>query len=370
MRTSQAFKHKQGTFTGGGYLTGPVECCRSVRAASFNSQKAVFHNKWVKKMMLNFFNEIKQELCIVEDELKLAVRSSDPLLTDTSTHLINAGGKRLRPAFCLLGGKFYHFDLDKLIPLAVALELIHMATLVHDDVVDSSLTRRGIPTVKAKWGNRISTHIGDYLLGKSLILISRYENPLIPKVLADTSVKMCEGEIIQITTSYNTDQTIRDYFYRINRKTALLISASCQLGAVACGAPAPLHQSLRRFGHHIGMAFQITDDILDMTAEQIKLGKPVGGDLRQGIITLPVIYALQHSGERQKLQELITKPNKTEEEVNKAIALITACGGIDYSAEVARKYIVKAKKELSRLPDVPVKKTLQVIADFIPIRKF
>lgn len=321
-------------------------------------------------MLLDFFNIIRKELQVVEDELKLAVRSSDPLFTETSTHLINAGGKRLRPAFCLLGGKFFKFDMDKLIPLAVALELIHMATLVHDDVVDASLTRRGIPTIRARWGNSISTHIGDYLLGKSLILISQYEDPLIAKVLAETSVKMSEGEIVQILSSFNVDQTIKDYFYRINRKTALLISASCQLGAVACGAPASLHQSLRRFGHYIGMAFQITDDILDMIAEQVKLGKPVGGDLRQGIINLPAIYALRRSNANDRLRELITKKNKSEEEVNEAIALITEYGGIEYSFVIARKYIDKAKKELATLPDVPVKKTMQTIADFIGIRKF
>lgn len=321
-------------------------------------------------MLFDFFKDIRHELSIVEDELKSVVRSTDPLITETSVHLINAGGKRLRPAFCLLGGKFFNNNLDKLIPLAVALELIHMATLVHDDVVDSSMLRRGMPTVKACWGNKISSHVGDYLLGKSLILISRYENPLIPKVLADTSVKMCEGEILQIYTSFNTDQSIKDYFYRINRKTALLISASCQLGAVACGASDRLHQTLRRFGHHIGMAFQITDDILDLTAEQIKLGKPVGGDLRQGIITLPAIFALKQSSNRARLYELIVKPDKSDEEVNETITLITECGGIEYSFNIVEKYIAKAKKELANLPDVPVKNTMLAIADFIGVRKF
>jgi len=321
-------------------------------------------------MIFDFFSEIKNELSVVEDELIKAVRSSDPLLTETATHLIMAGGKRLRPAFCLLGGKFANFNLDKIVPLAVALELIHMATLVHDDVVDASLTRRGRPTVKAQWGNRISTHIGDYLLGKSLILISQYEDPLIPRVLAETSVKMSEGEILQISTTYDTNQSIKDYFYRINRKTALLISASCQLGAVACGASRQLHQTLRRFGHYIGMAFQITDDILDMTAEQTKLGKPVGGDLRQGIITIPSIYALSKSSTRSRLAEIIIKPEKNEQEILEAIDLITRCGGIDYSAGLATQYINKAKKELSGLPDVPVKRTMQIIAEFIGIRKF
>ncbi|MCG8402807.1 MAG: polyprenyl synthetase family protein [Firmicutes bacterium] len=321
-------------------------------------------------MSIDFFDDIKHELNIVEEELQKAVHFSDPLLTEAATHLVSAGGKRLRPIFCILGGKFHNFDMDKLVPLAVALELIHMASLVHDDVVDSSMTRRGMPTIKARWGNRISTHVGDYLLGKSLVLIARYQDPLIPKVLAETSVKMSEGEIVQISTSFNTNQANRDYFYRINRKTALLISASCKLGAVACGAPEPLHQALHRFGHHIGMAFQITDDILDLTAEQVKLGKPIGGDLQQGIITLPVIYALKNSPGRERLQEITINRNKTNEEINEAITLIRECGGIDYAAGVARKYIVKAKRELATLPDVPVKKTLQTVADFVGIRNF
>jgi len=324
-------------------------------------------------MIFDFFSEIRTELAVVEKELLNTVRSPDELLTETATELIKAGGKRLRPAFCLLGGKFADFDLERIVPLAVSLELIHMATLVHDDVVDASLTRRGQPTLKARLGNNISTHIGDYLLGKSLLLIAQYENPLIPSVLAETSVKMSEGEILQISTCYDTNQTIKDYFYRINRKTALLISASCQLGAVACNAPSYLHHTLRRFGHYIGMAFQITDDILDMTAEQTELGKPVGGDLRQGIITLPVIYALNKSSLKKSnvydhLLEIIIKPAKTDQEVSEAIDLIAGCGGIDYAFALAAKYIDKAQKELIALPEVPVKRTMQIIAEFIGIR--
>ena len=213
-------------------------------------------------------------------------------------------------------------------------------------------------------------NVGDYLLGKSLVLIAQYQNPLIPRVLAETSVKMSEGEIVQISTSFNTNQANRDYFYRINRKTALLISASCKLGAVACGAPEALHQALHRFGHHIGMAFQITDDILDLTAEKVKLGKPIGGDLRQGIITLPVIYALKNSSKRDRLRKITVNRNKSDGEVNEAIKMIRECGGIDYAAGVARKYIAKAKQELATLPNVPVKKTLQTVADFVGIRNF
>ncbi len=320
--------------------------------------------------MKKLFDEIRSELEIVEEELMKVVKAPDPLLADTATHLIKAGGKRLRPAFSLFGGKFGTFEINKVLPLAVALELIHMATLVHDDVVDSAMTRRGVLTVKAMWGNKISTHIGDYLFGQSLILLSSYAGTIIPPVLADTSVKMCEGEIYQISASYDTSQTLRNYFYRIKRKTALLIAASCQLGAVTCGAPPETHLALRRYGNHVGMAFQITDDILDMTAEQRRLGKPIGADIRQGIITLPVIYALKNSKERQALLELIVKPTKSDEEVFQAISIVKECGGLEYSSGIARHYISKAKKELDPLPDIPVKETLKTIADFISFRKF
>lgn len=321
--------------------------------------------------MLELFEEIREEMYVVEEELKAAVQTPNPLLTDTYTHLLSAGGKRLRPALSLFSAKFYNFSLQRVLPLAVALELIHMATLVHDDVVDASLTRRGIPTVKALWGNGVSTHIGTYLFAKSLILIAKYEDtPLISRVLSDTSVKMCEGEIQQISVSHDVNQDFKGYFYRIKCKTALLIAASSQLGAVACGAPPGIYLPLRRYGHFIGMAFQITDDILDITADRQLLGKPVGSDLRQGIITLPVIYALTNSPEKEKLSRLVKKEEKSEEEVNEAVRIIKQCGAIEFSFNIAQRFIEKAKKALQSLPDIPARKTLCTAADFIGQRRY
>lgn len=321
--------------------------------------------------MLELFVDIRDELKAVENELRKIVQANYQILTETSTHLLNAGGKRLRPALAIFGAKFYRFDLEKVIPLAATLELIHMASLVHDDVVDASITRRGKPTVKAMWGNRISTHIGSYLFAKSLIQISKYENiPLITDVLSDTSVQMCQGEIIQISSSFDINQSIKNYFYRIRRKTALLIAASAQLGAVACGADRSIHLPLRRYGYNVGMAFQITDDILDMIAEQRQLGKPIGGDLRQGIITLPAIYALTRSEEKKRLAELVIKVDKSDDEVNEALEIVRNSGAVEYSFNIARKYIVKAKNELKDLPDVPTRITLGLAADFVCARKF
>ncbi len=316
------------------------------------------------------FAEIQEELNLVEAELSNLVEAPDELLTATSSHLLNAGGKRLRPAFALLAGKVNGNDLEKVVPIAVALELIHMASLVHDDVIDASLTRRGIPTVKAKWGNRVSMHTGDHVFAKSLMLIARYEDPRIAKVLAEVSVQMCDGEIQQIISSFDIKQNLKDYFYRIKRKTSLLISASCQCGALASGASDKQVRALTMYGHHLGMAFQITDDILDMTADQEELGKPIGGDLRQGIMTLPVIYALEHSPQKAQLLELVQIREKSEEEVKAAIELIIASRAIEYSFDLSDRFIQKAHEQLEELPDVPVKETLGMIASFINLRKY
>ncbi|GAW93573.1 polyprenyl synthetase family protein [Calderihabitans maritimus] len=321
-------------------------------------------------MQLNLFSEIRQDLKQVEAELFRYVDASNPLLAETSAHLLRAGGKRLRPAFALLAGKFYNYSLSRLMPLAVALELIHMATLVHDDVIDAAATRRGIPTVRAKWGDRVSLHTGDYLFAQSLLLIARYEDPRIAQVLAEVSVQMCQGELQQIATAYDVNQSTRDYFYRIKRKTALLIAASCQLGAVATGAPAHVVRSLDFYGYYLGMAFQITDDILDITADQKELGKPIGGDLRQGVITLPVIYALKHSPCNGRLKELVKKREKTEDEVQEAIEIVKASGGIEYAFRVSNRYLAKAKEQLRKLPEIKTRDTLECIADFIAMRRF
>ncbi len=316
------------------------------------------------------FAEIQDELKLVEAELGKTVEAPDELLTATSAHLLHAGGKRLRPAFALLAAKMTDDNIEKALPIAVALELIHMATLVHDDVIDASMTRRGIPTVKAKWGNRVSMHTGDHIFAKSLMLISQYQDPRIAKVLAEVSVQMCKGEIQQIVSSFDVQQGLRDYFYRIKRKTALLISASCQCGAIASGAPRENVRALTLYGHHLGMAFQITDDILDLIADQEELGKPIGGDLRQGIMTLPIIYALTHSPQKERLLELVQLREKSEEQVEEAIELIKASGAIEYSFNLSDRFIRKALEQLAKLPDVPVRDTLGLIASFINLRRY
>ncbi|MBE0466674.1 MAG: polyprenyl synthetase family protein [Candidatus Desulforudis sp.] len=319
--------------------------------------------------MLPLLAVVRDDLDIVERELYAVLKSPNELLAETSSHLFRAGGKRLRPAFALLAAKFHDYDLEKVLPVALALELAHMATLVHDDVVDGAGLRRGIPSVKALWGNRVSTHTGDYLFAKSMIiLLSNYRNPIFIDVLAHTCVKMCEGEIIQFSGAHRSD--LRDYLRRIRCKTALLIRASCQLGAVATGAPAEVHTTLGRFGYCFGMAFQITDDVLDMVADQELLGKPVGGDLRQGVITLPVIMSLFLGPDKERLSYLVGKEEKTEDDIQEIIRRTKECGGIDAALGVAEKYLAKACTFLEKLPDIPARRNLFQVAEFVRVRDY
>lgn len=324
----------------------------------------------MENFLRGLFACVREDLDAVERELERVVKLPDPSLTDTSRHLLSAGGKRLRPAFCLLAARFYPCPLERVVPLAAALELIHMASLVHDDVVDEALIRRGRSTVRARWGNRISTHIGDYLFAQSLILIAMYDEPLVQRVLAETSVKMCQGEIHQIAGVFNVDQDLRDYLGRINRKTALLVAASCQLGGVVSGAPPRVWRRLRCFGRYLGMAFQVVDDILDFVADQREVGKPVGSDLAQGILTLPTIRALRCSPQAGRLRNLLLRRLTGDGDVREAVDIISECGAIEYSFAIAARYVAKAKEQLSGLPEGEAKAAMQRIADFVMVRRF
>ncbi|MEL1136246.1 polyprenyl synthetase family protein [Desulfitobacterium sp. THU1] len=316
------------------------------------------------------FNQINSDLQRVEKELHAYIETDFPVLDQSAVQLLEAGGKRLRPAFTLLAGKFYGYPIDKLLPVAMALELIHMATLVHDDVVDASTTRRGRPTVKAKWGNIVSIATGDYLLAKALELLAQINHPDVSRILAEVSVEMSQGEIQQIKASNDINQNLKQYYYRIKRKTAMLISASCKLGAIVSSAPRREVWALGAYGHALGMAFQVVDDVLDVTAEASELGKPVGGDIRQGIMTLPLILALSRSKEKDQLREILTKTEKTDGEVAEAIRMIKESGAIGESMHYVDLYINKANTHLQELPNVPTRKALVELASFIKARKF
>jgi heptaprenyl diphosphate synthase len=283
-------------------------------------------------------------------------------------HTLQAGGKRIRPVFVLLAGKFGQYDINIMKNVAVALELIHMASLVHDDVIDNADLRRGQATVKSKWDNKIAMYTGDFVFALALELMAKIEKPLAHQILANTMVEVTIGEIQQIKDKYHFNQNMRDYLRRIKRKTALLIAASCQLGAIAADVDENLHKKLFRFGYYVGMSYQIIDDILDFTSTEEKLGKPAGSDLVQGNITAPVLYAMENNNIRVEIEKVHENMCPTDRE--KLITLIKQSGAIEKSLSLSDHYLNKALTLLEEFPENKAKKTLRDIAKYIGRRKF
>jgi heptaprenyl diphosphate synthase len=320
-------------------------------------------------MKLNrMYSFLNTDLKEIEKELQETIKSEHPLLQEASLHTLQAGGKRLRPVFVLLAGKFGQYELDSIKNVAVALELIHMASLVHDDVIDDAELRRGKPTIKAKWDNRIAMYTGDYIFARSLELITQIHKPEAHKILSHTIVEVSLGEIEQIRDKYNFEQHLKTYLRRIKRKTALLIASSCQLGAITSGAPREIHQKLFLFGYYVGMAFQITDDILDFTSTEKELGKPAGSDLRQGNITLPVLFAMKDHHLRSEIVKVHEHMDNLV--LQSIISQIKNSGSIEKSIQYSDWYLQKALVIIRDLPSNPAKLALTNIAKYIGKRKF
>lgn len=314
------------------------------------------------------YSFLRSDIEKIEHELKAVVSSEEELLQDAAMQLIQAGGKRIRPVFVLLSGKFGNYRLDVIKHAAVALELIHMASLVHDDVIDAALVRRGSPTVNARWGERIAMYTGDYLFAKSLRCITNIEIPEVHQTLSKAMVELCKGEIEQIRDKYNFDQNLRTYLRRIKRKTALLIAASCELGAISSGASRDTVKRLFWFGYFVGMSYQIIDDILDFVSTEEKLGKPAGGDLLQGNITLPVLYAMEIPSLRERIVKV--HPEIDRDEMKDIIASIKNSDAIEKSFIFSERYLQKALEVIKPLPRGQAKTALYNIAKYIGKRKF
>ncbi|CAG9623611.1 heptaprenyl diphosphate synthase component II [Sutcliffiella rhizosphaerae] len=317
------------------------------------------------KMMYSFLNN---DIQIIEDELVATIQSERELLQEASLHLLQAGGKRIRPVFVLLAAKFGDYNIQKIKNVAVALELIHMASLVHDDVIDDAELRRGKPTIKSKWNNRIAMYTGDYIFARSLELMTSVENIHAHRILSRTIVELCRGEIEQIRDKYNFDQNLRTYLLRIKRKTAILIAVSCQLGAISANVPEHIHKSLYWFGYYVGMSFQITDDILDFTSTEKELGKPAGSDLLQGNITLPVLFAMENPVINSKIRQI--SEQSTPDDIQYLIKEIKESDAITRSFALSDRYLQKAFKELDKLPNGIAKKTFNNVAKYIGKRKY
>jgi len=319
--------------------------------------------------LVDIYYKMKKDVQYIEDELEKAIDTQVTELYQSSIHLLKAGGKRIRPVFVLLGGKWGDYDLKRLKHVAVPLELIHMATLVHDDVIDDADKRRGKETVRRKWDNKTAMYAGDYILARALAIAAELPIPELHQILANAMVEVVVGEFEQVKDLKNWSQSFRTYLRRIKRKTALLIAISCQMGAVASGAPRKIVNSMYRYGYNVGMAFQITDDILDFTGTEKQLGKPAGSDLMNGNITLPALYSAHYGRYRSRFQEWIANGTFWDH-VEEAIQLVRQDEGIAFSQKLAERYVERAKAILAELPDNQAKASLAGIADFIVARKF
>ncbi|MEX2460820.1 MAG: polyprenyl synthetase family protein [Paenibacillaceae bacterium] len=317
--------------------------------------------------ILDIYARLKKDMNYIEKELEKSIYSDYTIMRETSAHLLKAGGKRIRPVFVLLAGQFGNYQLDQLKNVAVPMELIHMASLVHDDVIDDADTRRGQLTVKSKWDNRIAMYTGDYIFAKALGVVTQLANPLIHQVMSKAIVEMSIGEMEQIRFFFHTNQTVRDYLLRIKRKTALLIAISCQLGAIAANAPKSVVQKLYQFGYNVGMAFQIRDDILDLCGTEQQIGKPPGSDIKQGNITIPMLLALQEESLREPLLQEIARIQALDgqTDVSAFIRMIRNSKGIAKAEDMAARYIEKAIAALKELPDAQAKQDLIRIAYFV-----
>lgn len=317
------------------------------------------------KMMYSFLNK---DIDIVEKALEEAVYADSALLREASLHLLQAGGKRIRPLFVLLAAKFGEYDIHKIKKVAVSLELIHAASLIHDDVIDDASIRRGQPTVKAKWDNRIATYTGDYIFARALELMAEIEKPQAHTILSHTMVELVIGELEQMKDKYRFNQNLRDYLRRIKRKTALLIESSCQLGAITANVDEKTAWNLAKYGYYVGMSYQIIDDILDFTGTEKELGKPSGGDLLQGNITLPALIAMENEAIAKEIRKVHEK--MTKEEMEEIIKLIIDCGAIERARNISNQYLNKALIMVEQLPDNQAKTALRNIAKYIGKRKF
>jgi len=315
---------------------------------------------------------IHEELERVERKMREVSRIEYEQLRATLDYLLGGGGKRLRPALVLLSSKFYPADAEKITSMAAAVETLHTATLIHDDLIDNAFLRRGNPTLNALWNSAATVLTGDYLFARAAAFAAETESVRVVSIFARTLMTICSGELNQI---FGGDRgqptaTAREYYYqRIYSKTASLFAASTEAGAVLGEAPPTEAQALRDYGYNLGMAFLIVDDILDFAGNEGELGKPIGSDLRQGIITLPTICFLEAHPEDKTVSRVLSGQGKGDDEIRAAVEAIKESGAIESSTAEARGFAARSRDALSILPHNKYYQAMLDLADFVVERR-
>ncbi len=315
---------------------------------------------------------IKHDLERVEEQIVLHLNTEIPLLNDVGRYILDSGGKRLRPAILIISAGMFDFQGEAVHKAAAAIEFLHTATLLHDDVVDKSDLRRGLATANAVWGNQASVLVGDFLLSRSFELMVEDGSLEVLSILSRTSAMIAEGEVMQLITTNDTETSETAYLEVITAKTAQLFAAACRIGAVVAGRPGVEEEALESYGLNLGIAFQLIDDVLDYSARQATLGKAVGDDFKEGKITLPVVLAFRRGDEddrvfwRRTLEDLDQRPGDLEQ----AIELMEKHSALTDTAERARHYGAIARDAMGIFAEGAEKRVLLDLIDFCIARVY
>jgi geranylgeranyl pyrophosphate synthase len=319
--------------------------------------------------ILSLFKPIDRELEVVEEKLRQAADAEHAQLAEVLRYLLDSGGKRIRPAVVILASKFHEHDVSKVLPLAAAVEMLHTATLVHDDLLDGSLLRRGNATLNAKLSAGAVILVGDYLFARAADLAAATESVPVVSIFSKTLMTICRGEITHAFDEDGWRRTKEGYFHSTYSKTASLFAASAESGALLSGAGSATVRSLRDYGCNLGMAFQIVDDILDFVGDEAEMGKPIGSDLRQGTVTLPLLLYFEEHPKHDLLSAVFEEPEGREERIQSLVDLVRDSPAIESAREEARRFTMEAKEALRDLSANQYRQVMLDLADYLLERR-
>jgi len=317
--------------------------------------------------LLEIYRLVQRDLEEVEVEFRRQLDSPIECVQDARRFLVESGGKRIRPALLLLAARLFGHSGGVASRLAAVVELIHTATLIHDDIVDEADVRRGQQTLNRRWGSDVTVLLGDFLYIRGVALALAHGNPPLLEIISTATQRMIEGELIQLANNGRIDITEEEHLDTIRRKTAYLFSASCEIGAVIAGAGGDERQRLHDYGMDLGMSFQIVDDVLDYTSTSAALGKPVVNDLKEGCLTLPLIYLLREDGAGylEMIQTVLREKGFDSVSAERVVAAVNESGAVGKALGLARSYGESARARLATLPDSETKRALLTLPDLI-----
>jgi octaprenyl-diphosphate synthase len=313
---------------------------------------------------------VDEDLAQVESVFVEQMRSDVRMVSEIGRYVQEGGGKRVRPALLLLASRLCGYRGERAIVLASTVEFIHTASLLHDDIIDEATTRRGRRSVNSRWGNDVTVLAGDYFYTKSMAMALSQDNLRILRLLSDVTLRLIEGEILEIERNGNIRATPEDHIQIIRRKTADLFAACTRIGAILGGVDEAQERALGSFGQNLGTCFQMVDDLLDFTAEEKTLGKPVANDLREGKVTLPMIFLLRRGGEvaRQKVKAVLEDRGFSRVTREELVRLARECGALEEAGELAERYAEEARRELLAFPPSEYRDALYALPGFILAR--